>query len=727
MAEVSFDELEQVEEVSKNDRPLWTIKLDDPKNEDNILKWLNGEIDFLKLDSLDRLQEMRRHLAMYKNVNFSDKVAASRSTQQFYGQGKSTNIKRMTINHTFDLVEQHVAKLVKFKPAVAILPTNDEWEDKVSAKISEKFWSHIKELQKFDLKNVDVVRSSKIGGQAFLQIIWDENAGGEHPKSEEARAEKKQFITVKNENGDPATDELGNVIRIELPIKIGDVTFKVIHPWDILIQKSNSWEDADYVLKSEVVSIDDLRLEYPNKAKDIKVSKGTKLFDMERQEEITMANQTIKWTLWHRRTKGLPKGREIVFIKDTILENHDLPYDHGKIPLVRFPDIIVPGQRNALSFIKNIRQALARYNDLTTMIIRNQALMAHPKWFVPRGSVKIEALGNDASIVQFQGAQAPVLGQQNPTPSEVFNFRERLKEDFQQISGISGVSRGEPPKGIEAGIALQFLEEQENQRFNASIVQYNEYIRQVAEMTLNTAAQFYSPDDKRTLMIMGHDGQWMIDQLDPSHLSKIFSIRILNSSALPESKSGRIQRVVDLNKNFPGIFTQEQVIEMLDLPNAQKFIDAATAAVKKAELEDEKTLSEGKSESPNEWEFHIQHWMVHSKTMQGAAFTKATAARQEMLKDHIMAHEMLMMEKAKISPSFAQKIQSLQDFPLLFTPPPPPPVMPNSPMPDGAPQQEQQIPPGNAGIAPLEGQGLEQAIPAPDTVPINGGPEIPTK
>lgn len=721
MAQVNFDDLEEQETTKVNLRPIWTIDLDDDGNEEAIRKWLNTEIQFLQQESIERMEEIKRHLSIYKNRNYDRRVAQSKATQLFSGSGKAQNIRRVVVNHAFDFVEQKISKLVKFKPAVAILPTNDEWEDRTSAKVAEKFWGHIKELQGFDAKNVDMARISRIAGESFLGILWNEDEGPEHPDSEKLNKNGDKFLTLKDENGAPAKDEAGNVIRIPLPIRVGDVCYEIFFPWQMFLQKKNSFDRVNYCFKMEVKSADEVRLDYPKSASKIKADKGQKIFDFERNEEIDLGHETIVWTFWHKATKQMPKGREIIFTKDVILSNDDLPYNHGRLPFVRLTDIEDPGERHGRSFLSNVRQLLSKINDMTTMIVRNHVLASHPKWFVPRGAVKIESLGNDVSIVQYQGQRPPVLAQSSPTPSELFNFRTTVKEDAQQIAGVFGVSRGEPPPGIKAGIALQFLEEQENQRENATIVGYNEYIRNVAQMTLDVASQYYETSDKRTLMVMGSDGSWMTDELDVEDLSKEFAIRIQNSSSLPESKAARLQSVIELAQTFPEMFPQEQVLEMLDFGNPQKFMDAGSAAVKKSQLEDEMILTQGKEMPPQEWEMHLEHWEVHSKTIQGPAFIKASKDNQQKLLDHLMAHEMFMVEHGLKDPAFNQRLLALKQFPLIFTPPAPPQPLPLEGEVDPLPEGGGELPP----IGNIEAQQQGQAVPAAAEIEPGGPGGLP--
>jgi hypothetical protein len=226
------------------------------------------------------------------------------------------------------------------------------------------------------------------------------------------------------------------------------------------------------------------------------------------------------------------------------------------------------------------------------------------------------------------------------------------------------------------------------------------------------------------MMIMGNDGEWMIEHLDPQHLSKIFSIRILNSSALPESKAGRLQQIIDLSDRYPNLFSQEQIVDMLDMPNPQKFFDASTKAVRKAEMEDEMIMSGKKVNEPEEYEFHIEHWNIHVKTLQGQQFEQASEKDKERLKGHVLAHEMFMYSQASKSPTFATRLQELKQFPLLFEPPPPPP-MPMGPeglpQPGGVQSGGQQA---TSQLGQIEGTQLPEAVEAPGEVPISGEPTL---
>jgi hypothetical protein len=76
---------------------------------------------------------------------------------------------------------------------------------------------------------------------------------------------------------------------------------------------------------------------------------------------------------------------------------------------------------------------------------------------------------------------------------------------------------------------------------------------------------------------------------------------------------------------------------------------------------------------PGEAEDHIVHWKIHVQEMQNIGFKMNTAPEiQQVMKDHLTATEMLMMDQAAKNPAYGQLLLTLPQFPIFFTPPPPP-------------------------------------------------------
>jgi hypothetical protein len=239
------------------------------------------------------------------------------------------------------------------------------------------------------------------------------------------------------------------------------------------------------------------------------------------------------------------------------------------------------------------------------------------------------------------------------------------------------------------------------------------------------------------MKVLGKNNEYMIEYFKTAALNTDLDIRIQNSSALPKSVAARTQTIIDLAKNFPDQFKGEQVLEMLDLAQSEKFIDAATTSIRAAEAENDKLQQQGQdaSQAPVEYEDHINHWKTHVRFMQEFNFkAKLPKAAQEQFKDHVMAHEMFMSEQAKKNPAFAQKLMELPLYPLFYVEPPAPPLMmpgmnpPMGAMPSlpgmgatGMPQQP------NLPVNPMVG-GPEAQAPTLEQLPSLGtqaGPQAP--
>lgn len=472
----TFDFFEHIDEQNYNrpSRPFWALDLSEA-NEKEILSWLNGEVSYLIDKSRDRLRKARKNLALYKGIQYESQE--DRRDLRDRSGDKSRALPKIVVNHLYDLAQNRIAKLVKFKPGVAIMPTNDEFEDKISAKVTKSLLDHIWYEEHFQDELVyQIARDANVMGESYLWITWDPNKGDLHPDSPKD-GEKLPLI---DESGKPLKDEDGKTIFIDKKVRVGDVSYEVVLAPDVFIDRKQRLKDCEFVFRRKVKTVEELRFEYPKKASKIKASKDARVFDYETFEVQNLNNEVVVWEFYHKSTPHMENGRYCVFTNDCVLLNEKLPYTHGELPFERYTDIDVPGEVHGMSFFETVKALTSSYNNLTNMILRNQYLVAHPKWMMPKGAANIESLGNDITVVQYSGPQPPVLVQASPTPPEVMTMLQSLKEQFQQISGIFGVSRGEPPPGIKSGVALQFLNEQENERFNAQILKWNELVRKVA-------------------------------------------------------------------------------------------------------------------------------------------------------------------------------------------------------------------------------------------------------
>jgi hypothetical protein len=677
--------------------PFWTVDLEDDKE---TLKWLTENYDGLINQAETRTHTQQRNLAAYRGVQMA---AQDIRTREVLTRSNVQPTKNPTpINNVlFDVIEQHVSRVTKFRPNIATVPANNEHRDKMVSKIVDDIIHAIWYREDIDEISQNMTRTARIMAESYLMITFDKDKGKEHPSSKKVGLDadgNRKRVPLTDESGKTINSIDGKPLFIDKPVRIGDICYDVILPWDIFLQRQSKYKDVEWAFYRKVRDVEDIRADYPDKANQIKSNKQGTYFDIDLLTERHIGNQVEEMHLWHRSTTNLHGGRHIVFTRDCVLVNEDNPYDHKDLPWIRRIDVPSPGKLNGSSTTEVVRPLQNLMNNLIGMIIRNQSLMAHPKWMVPRGSVKFESLGNDATVVSYQGPVKPELTKASPTPAEVFNFTEYIEQKIGQLGGVHAVSRGDPPPGIKAGVALQFLDEQENERANTSISQHNQMLRQIALMTASVAGQYFDDSDERLKDLLGPQKAANIDFFKAADLSTIFDIRMETSSALPRQKAARLQSVLDLREAFPGRVTEDQALNMLEFGTPDKFFDIATKALQVAEGENEAILQEKKTEPPEIWEDQVVHYRTHMMVLNDRAYKDAPPKVFKNLKDHIMGHEFLIIESAKKDPRIVAVIQAeFPQFPIFydgFIPPQVPPANlgAGAPPPQGGPPPQEEAP-----------------------------------
>ena len=668
---VTFDDFDN-DDISeqKELKPFWTIK---DKPEDEILDWLKTDWEDKRTRSEERIKTYAENLAIYKGIHFRSQTTRDVTTRGIDGES-SIRSPKVVVNHTYDLVETRVSKMGRFRPAITVLPVHDEIIDKQSSiaakQLIESRWGEAD----IDSKITELERNKDIFGECWIEIPWDQAMGAEIPEIKRA-LELGIKVPALGRNKQRITTEAGDTVTIEKPMNIGDVTYKIRTPDRVFAEDVECWDELENVTILEFEKIDEIKASYPDKQSKIS-STGSHMSDLDLINGINFKNRTMVLTFWHKPTKFLPKGRKITYTLDAILEDIEFPYENSegeklkKLPFVRHTDIDIPGEFYARSFIRVIKQAQSHHNSITSAIARNHGLASAPKWVVPAtAAVSRASLNNDITIVRYKGPVPPQLVTFNPTPTEIFNYTDKLRGWMETLSGVHAVSRGEPPAGIKAGIALQFLDEQENERSTTAVAKRNRMIVMIAQHTLDRMQQYYTESDNRLIRILGKDNSFRMKKFDQAILDRPYDIRIQNSSSLPQSRPTKTQTLIDLKEAFPTLLKDEQVLDLLDLAQDQKFKDITTIAVRAADSENE-ALSLGEEiNEPQTWEDHIIHHQIHLRDLQDMEFKENFNPEITRVKiEHVLAHEALMYMQAKKNRTFAAKVAALSNFPVFYIP-----------------------------------------------------------
>lgn len=705
-------------------KPLWSIDLDD--NEE-VLKWFKSAIDGLRDRQTARAEVMLRNRDFYASIQ---DLALGRTGIQRDREGRPVvdKFSRLTVNQIYDLTEHFVAQMTRFAPSIAVIPPNSEYNDRVAAKMSKAFIDYLFYVNDIDDITEDCARQCRIFGESYCFVEWNDSKGDYAPEVGEASALSLR-IPLLDRDGQPVLNSDGDPLYIDNKPKVGDVDYTVVLPWHVFVQPKGKWKDVEWVIKVSAVDADYLKARYPDYADDIDSKTTSHEYAVDYLSADTNYNEILQFEIYHKHTEFLDKGRYIKLIPGVVLENRDLGYSHGELPVVRLTNIDLPGELHGASFFQNILLLQVTLNNLYSLAYTNISLGSHLYWLVPTsGNVDVGKLRNSASVIKYQGTTPPRIETFRTVGPEIWKVIEMVEQKISSISGRQPISQGVVPPGVEAGIAMTFLEEQENQRANVDIKKHNAFIKKLARLSLAVCGDKYQEGDGRTIRIVGKNNIFSIKALDVAKLGGPYDIRVQRTTALSESKSGRLSQILALEGRFPGMLPREQVLDMLDLANDQRFYDLATVAVQSAEHENELMLEGQPVQPPEIYEEHIVHWQSHVKFIQTRQFKEDVPLNiKQLYYDHIEAHEYFMFEKARegtVSPVFIQKLQSLEGFPVFSIVEQPQMVPPDGMMapPTAQPGAEMLPPPIDQSVQP---EPVVEEPPAPEDQASNAAQTPP--
>lgn len=703
-------------------RPFFIADRNDPEV---LLKWLEDTLDVLEDEQWDRAY------GQVNNINFYNGL-------QRYMTGNNRDLKNLrsssgeigkdayfVMNHARDFVNQSVARLCRYSSNVNVLPVNNEYGDRIGARNGKRVIDNIFKVNDFDAIYPRVIQEGKLCGEGFVVVKYNMAKGDKSPVA--LQAEQMGMSVFVNSEGEE--------VPLDVIKRTGEVEIQHVLPWMVFHEPAFKWTDVNYCFIATIKHRDQVAAE--NRGKDLDRVRTIRL-DKNAEGSYGPGFKYGDWVLeyefYHKGVELLDSGWYCKFIPGVLLDSKPLPFSHRKLPLVRFTDFDLPHIAHGVSFLEDLKPPLVMMNKMLGLMYRNVAIANHPKLLVAEGSTNIHSMANGPLVVEYQWPMKPEIMSFQGNANDIFMVSEKIMGQTTQISGTFDSSRGSAVPNARAGSILNFYEEQEEQRESNQIKKLSAFIKKVGELSLATASDFYKVDDGRTLRVVGNRNYYKMRKLtDTKKLAGPYDVNVERTTALSESKQGRIDQIVALStvpisssptdQGKPGIFTREQILRMLEVADTSTFFEMATAAVEKQESENEDLFEGIPVNPPERWEAHAIAWNVLFQFMQSREFTDTQGlppqVKQAFL-DHMLAHEVFMYEKAEKSLTFAQELMLNTNYPavldlgtkppicqliMMLQLPPMPPMMAGAP-PSGAP-------PGGGGdqIEPMPAKDSETPDP----------------
>lgn len=712
-------------------RPFYSINRED---DEELRQWLENTVNALEFEQEQRSERQLRYIRFYNGIQTLSQHSNIRAVDR--DGNKMTDNAMWVLNHARDFINQSVTRITRTKAELNILPWNNEYSDRLGARFSKRVIDNLWYINDIDENFEQLVRDAKICGEAYLEIRWNPYIGDKSPQAEKAMAEvvagKVTYAKDPETGIEYFENKDGEKIPLDIIRRVGDVEYQNPLPWQILLEPRTKYKDIDYAFKVNIKHIDEIRAENPG----INIDKSSAIAGEVRSkygDAFNMGDWVLEYEFFHRSMRFVDGGWYCKFINGQVLQSEKPNRSHGGLPFVRFTDFDTPESSHGVSMLDDLRPPLILYSKLMNLMYRNIAIGAHPKVMLPEGSANINSFANGPMVIEYQPPYKPELMTFQTISPEVFGFSDKLMSDTTKLSGTFAMSRGQALPNARAASILNFYEEQEELRESSQIKKYTAAIEKVGKYTLSDCGDNYTADDGRTLRVLGRNNAYKIRQLgdNVAKLSGQYNVKAERTTALAETKQGRIDQIVALSQNpvlsgandtnpKPGLFTREQILRMIEVADTSTFFEMSTASSESAESENEDLFEGLPVEDPKQYQMHLVHWNVHYQFIQSREFSETTGVPEEIrdaFKTHLMTHEFFMYELAKVNMTFCQTLMENPYFPCFFElganptlaqllmmhqTPPPPPLEEGQTGEESAPTEVAPAPSTSSGSAKVE-------------------------
>lgn len=542
---------------------------------------------------------------------------------------------QFTANRIKKIVRTELAKIMKNKPIMTCIPASNEEDDIRAADVADKvisYLEHTHELnQMVDKRAIMWGLTTEAG---YVHPYW--NVGGGQTILDEQTGEE---------------------------IKLGVEGIDVLSPFQLILDPdANSWDELKWAIKPKVRSIKYVKDVYNKEVlpdADVIENGISRQLDSlyesygQKTKEKSKDQVTI-YECWEMPDKENPKGRRWAIAGDSCLyTEHDIGFgeedDTDRIlPFFPFINIEIPGRIQGQSIIEDLIPLQREYNKSRSQIIDNADYMANPTWVVQDGAVDDESdipTGSGGVFIYNSGFNVPVRDQPSSLGADVYKNLEALQDEFYFISGQQEVSHGSTPTGVTSGVAIGYLQEQDNTVIAPTISNFIQCKQGYVGYLLKIIKFKY--DEPRTLQIVGKNNEVDLMEFKGSDLRST-DVIIQEGSMYAESKPARQQWIMNLIQAgvLDVVEHRDTIVQMLDIGNVDQIYDESQIDIEQAKKEQ---LSWEKGDFVNvivrDFYNHKVHIAEHDKFRKNKVYEDMEPVFQSVIDMHILEHQTYMAKE----------------------------------------------------------------------------------
>lgn len=417
-------------------------------------------------------------------------------------------------------IAARVAKVTSLPPDWDVDSDTDSTKVQQARKVAEKFLEYVWDKESMQVKSREFAFFVSIYGTGLIGITWDAAYGKRlDPDEVLGQVDMEQDIPQLLEAFGGDGKSMIEWLEGKKEIRDGDIKIQVLNPFDVYVDPAASDEEsASWVLLKRLMSVDDVKEVYDEDVTPEALGDGSgptykyRLWQLASPNVVSGGTSSMSLEnvvevkeFWERPTPKRPKGRLFVYANGVVLRDGDNPFNglSAEIPLARARDLPRLAGFWGISTTESAIPLQRSYNKARSDVIQAEHDQAAPKIMVPRGcGIKQGAF--DRTSNELVDYTALSIGSGQPLRpwrldgAQVSSLHtvsiEQSNIEMDEVFGLSDISKGNAPKGVSAGVALDILLKESDIRLGGITAEMTAAYARVGKMVLDVAKRFISDE-----------------------------------------------------------------------------------------------------------------------------------------------------------------------------------------------------------------------------------------
>lgn len=617
------------------------------KEQDKVVAWTKQQFRTIREARSQTERQWYYNLAFYFGRQYVQTMRPGtvNSNTRLYTPPAPYYRSRPVINRIRATIRTELAQLTGNKPNASVVPASAEDRDMYAAMAGEQIWENFYTDKKLKAVIRRAMWWTLVCGNGYIKTYWD----------------------FHNE----------------------DVCFTHETPFHVLVPdfREEELENQPFLIHAQTRSAEYVQMMYKQNDKinageaDAVDLLNESYLNMIGTQNTTKQQSILILEVWVKpgRVPMFPDGAYYTVIGDQLMTETSMsgwPFAHGKFPFSKL-DHIPGGKYYSTSLIEDLIPLQKEYNRTRGQIIEAKNRMAKPQLMAPRGSINPNAISSEPGqvILYTPGFQPPTPLPLQAIPNYVIEELDRIKDDWNDISGQHEVTHGQVPPGVTAATAISYLQERDESKLSHTFDSLEEGIEKSAQMSLSYVHEFW--DVPRIVRITGPDGSFDSLAFKGSDLENNLDIKIEAGSALPISKAAKQALIMDLMKM--GFIDPNKGLEVMDMGGINKIYEQLQVDQRQVQRENlrmskvtgdmmmqyneqnamqQQQAVESGQPSPfgqdemgtplmppllipvNSWDNHMAHIEYHNQFRKGQTFETLSEEIKALFEAHVQQHIM---------------------------------------------------------------------------------------